>query len=286
MGYLFGVDVDVLDIHTEVFKFLDLANIVPGGEELDEPAVDDLGRSVFMGIGVFSFEVEIVPELEVGVAFVGLCELVEHWLQASDVFLELSINIKMLQICQLFLQFHPILKSSSHMDVDNATSFSFTSVIEVLLARVHYQGSGEDSFEQASAAKIALQFLYNPLHSILLDFIDDSMHERLPVIQIFISLHDQLFLPRVHHERKSEFICVVVDVLGEPQHDHHPYLIRLDLQVSVLHVSLVEGREKPIIRAIRKFGVLHIGENLSSLLFLPQISAVAVFVGVAGFPSC
>lgn len=103
MGHFFCLKIHVFDIHTEVFKFLHLRNLVSGGEELDEPAVDDFSRFVFMSTWVFSLEVEIVPELKVGVAFKGLCELVEHWLQASDVSFELSIDIEMFKICQLFL---------------------------------------------------------------------------------------------------------------------------------------------------------------------------------------
>lgn len=63
-----------------MFKFLHLRNLVPGGEEFDKPAIDNLGRAICLHVRVFSFEVEIVPELKVGVAFEGLCELVEHWL--------------------------------------------------------------------------------------------------------------------------------------------------------------------------------------------------------------
>lgn len=100
---LLSVQVDVLDIHAEVFKFLNLRNLVTGGEEFDKPAIDGLGWDICLHIGIFSFKVEIVPKLEISVAFVGLCELVEHWLQASDVFFELSIDIEMFQICQLFL---------------------------------------------------------------------------------------------------------------------------------------------------------------------------------------
>lgn len=41
-----------------------------------------------MGMGIFSFEVEVVPKLEVGIALECLGELVEHWLQASYVLFE------------------------------------------------------------------------------------------------------------------------------------------------------------------------------------------------------
>ena len=47
-----------------------------------------------MGTRIFSLEVEIVPKLKVGITFEGFSELVEHWLKASDISFELSIDIE------------------------------------------------------------------------------------------------------------------------------------------------------------------------------------------------
>lgn len=45
----------------------------------------------------------------------------------------------------------------------------------------------------------------------------------------------------------SELLGVVIDVFGEEEHDHNPYIVRRDLDISVVVVGLQEGRKEAII---------------------------------------
>lgn len=75
-----SIQVYVFDIHAEVLQFLDLGDLISGCEELYQPSVDKFAGHIFSGTGSFSLEVEVVPELEMGVSLERFGELLKNGL--------------------------------------------------------------------------------------------------------------------------------------------------------------------------------------------------------------
>jgi hypothetical protein len=126
------------------FSLASFFKLVRQGEEADEPTVN-LGQWLICEfLRVHSFIVDVVPELEVDVPLVGLGELFQHGLQPVHVPLELAVHVELLQVGQLLLQLLPVIQSTSHVDVHDATGVSHSGVGKVFLEGVHNDGRRHD----------------------------------------------------------------------------------------------------------------------------------------------
>ncbi len=66
----------------------------------------------------------------------------------------------------------------------------------------------------------------------------------------------------------SKLLSIIIDVFGKPKHNYHPYLVRLNLNVPVVHVGLIKCLEKPITCIAGIFLILQISINFLLLSFL------------------
>jgi len=58
-------------IYLSNFGILTIINLFFKGEKSDEPAIDVSRKIIFTGMGIYSFMIDIIPELEVNISFVG-----------------------------------------------------------------------------------------------------------------------------------------------------------------------------------------------------------------------
>ena len=75
-------------------------------------------------------------------------------------------------------------------------------------------------------------------------------------------------------ESPPELFGVVVNVLGEPEHDDEPEVIGLDHNIAVVHIGLVEAVEKSVGSGVGELAVLRIGQKLP--IFCPKLLSFLV----------
>ena len=80
------------------------------------------------------------------------------------------------------------------------------------------------------------------------------------------------------HKGSPEFLCVVVDVFGEVEHDDDPDIVGSDLHISVVVVCLEEGTKEAIVEMGALVGLagLFVSEESSLAVLVPQRLAVEV----------
>jgi hypothetical protein len=73
--YFFRYQINVFYINSESLKLAHTNQLLSSCEEFYQPAVYEAARLISHYIWILSFEVEVVPEFEVDIAFVSLGEL-------------------------------------------------------------------------------------------------------------------------------------------------------------------------------------------------------------------
>ena len=146
--------------------------------------------------------------------------------------------------------------------LDPASSHS-SLIIEIFFETVHYNRSGKSLLEKAAGAEIALEVLSDAFICIFPDCLYDPKEELRPVTFIHAASDDgELLLALVADKCCAEFLGVVIDIFGEPEHDDQPEVVRLDHNIAVVHVGLVEAVEKSISSGVGQLAVLRIGQQL------------------------
>ena len=199
-----------------------------------------------------------VPPLHICLLIPSIDKFIQNYLNILHICFQFIVEIILPQTQQFFLQLHPILPHSSHINIVYSTAPKHSLIIKIMLEGVHNESRRDKTMCFGGGSEITAKKVGNFFMSVFLYQLNHWLKEPIPLLHSFRRLfgwmglleNNQVFFALMPHKFVPQGLGIGLNVFRSEERNHNPYIIWNQDQVSMLLVGIEECHEEMVLLKI------------------------------------